>query len=116
MKIPTALLASMAIVVPSSASRFYECGKRGVITFGGIQSVCNTLGSNWCSTDCNLLYEDCGACQYKPAGEPPAADVAKLQGWCSTQKYDTEKAGSGPTSNSAYLDWYTYDNFKGHCN
>ncbi|KAJ5462377.1 hypothetical protein N7530_010582 [Penicillium desertorum] len=115
MKFLTTSLASMAITLPASASRFYQCGERGEITFSGINNICGNLGSNWCSTDCDVLGYRCDTCQYTAAGEPPAADITKLQSWCTPHTWETGKAGSGSTTHHAHLEWYTYENFKGHC-
>lgn len=115
MNLFTALLASMAMTLPISASRFYQCGERGEKTFSGINNVCDNLGSSWCSTDCNIFGYDCATCQYTSAGEPPAADLGELRSWCSPHTWETGKAGSGPTTHHAHLEWYTYHNFKGHC-
>lgn len=115
MQLFSVLLASMAFAFPASSSRFYQCGERGEITFSGINNVCEDLGSSWCSTDCNVFGYNCNTCQYKSAGQPPDDDLYKLRDWCSPQTWETKKAGSGPITHHGDLEWYTYDNFKGHC-
>jgi hypothetical protein len=99
----------------ASASRFYQCGERDRTPFSGINNVCESLGSAWCSTDCNLFGYNCDTCQYKSDGEPPAGDVSKLRSWCTDNTWESEKEGRGTTTHNGRLEWYTYDNFKGHC-
>jgi hypothetical protein len=36
--------------------------------------------------------------------------VTKLQSWCTGNEWE-----SGSSTHAGHLDWYTYDNFKGHC-
>ncbi|KAJ5106035.1 hypothetical protein NUU61_003382 [Penicillium alfredii] len=103
------LRADGPITLPVSASRFYQCGRKGEITFSGINSVCETLCSSWCSTDCNIFGYACDTCQYKSAGAPPDEDHRKLSEWCIPHTWE-----SGSHTRHASLDWYTYDNFKGH--
>ncbi|KAL4756013.1 uncharacterized protein BDW70DRAFT_145548 [Aspergillus foveolatus] len=109
------VLVSVTMAVSASASRFYQCGERGEITFSGINNVCDSLGSAWCSTDCNIFGKNCATCQYKLAGAPPIADIDQLSSWCTLHTWETGKAGSDSITHHAHLEWYTYENFKGHC-
>jgi hypothetical protein len=105
MHIPINLLTStLAMSVTVSASRFYQCTVRGTHTWSGINQECSQLGSNWCSTDCNWFKKNCDTCEYTARGDPPNADVAKLQNWCNKQpkfEYDRDHQYNGK------LEYYT---------
>ncbi|KAH8594302.1 hypothetical protein B0O99DRAFT_595631 [Bisporella sp. PMI_857] len=100
-----ALFASLAFV--GSATRFCQCEneQKGRI-FSGINQVCNTLNSNWCSTKCNVFGADCNYCQFTPAGTGDDESYDKLKSWCY-QQYGSE---NGQQYNGNIVNCYSYKN------
>ncbi|KAL8741520.1 MAG: hypothetical protein Q9190_005880 [Brigantiaea leucoxantha] len=76
-----------------SATRFCQCENPSYDRiFPGINNVCDGMGEDWCSTNCNSVGYNCDYCQFKPAGYGSDADFAKLKAWCGQQEgYDSGK-------------------------
>lgn len=95
MAIIKVLAAALAFVWGATATSYLTCQDPDTYRVSsGIQVVCNTLGSNWCATNCNILGKNCQYCQYIPAGSPSRYDsgdlglqVDALEGWCNKQAY-----------------------------
>ncbi|KAL8966077.1 MAG: hypothetical protein Q9197_006193 [Variospora fuerteventurae] len=83
-----AILSLLCHTLPVLATKFCQCEHPDKYEFRypGIQHVCNDLSNDWCSTNCNSFGANCDYCQFKPAGQGPNADLAKLLSWCREQR------------------------------
>ena len=70
-----------------TATRFCQCENPTYDRiFPGINNVCESLGKDWCSTNCNTVGYNCDYCQFKPAGYGSGDDYHKLVSWCGKQQ------------------------------
>ncbi len=75
------------LALQASATQYCKCqNSQYGHTFGGIQHICKDLSNDWCSTNCDFFWGNCGYCQFKPAGEGPNVDYQSLKSWCFQQQ------------------------------
>ncbi|KAI1125145.1 hypothetical protein F5Y10DRAFT_247748 [Nemania abortiva] len=76
-------LVILGVTLPAVSARYKcSCSKNKYRDIGGIDNVCDGLGNNWESRDCDLLRSNCYTCVYDGPRPIPDDDYNELRRWC----------------------------------